>query len=165
MPIVIGATTALYGCGAKVKTETYSNGRVKVQYQYYKNEANELIKHGPYTAYYISGNPQSQGMYKDDEKDGKIVYYFEEGTRKSEETYRVGRLHGPFTDYYEDGTKRSEGTYKAGQFHGAYTKYYANGQIELSIVLTTRHQPFEERGHLALVPGQPINDKLLVSCS
>ena len=82
MTIVIGAAIALYGCGPRVKTETYPDGQVKVQYQYYKNEANELIKHGPYTAYYTSGNPQAQGMYKDNEKDGEIVYYFEDGTRK-----------------------------------------------------------------------------------
>ncbi len=82
----------------------------------------------------MSGNPQEQGMYKDDKEDREIAYYFEDGTRKSAETYRAGKLHGPFTDYYEDGTKRSEGTYQAGQFHGAYTKYYANGQVELSVV-------------------------------
>ena len=131
VPIITGTVALLYwSCGPKIKTERYPDGQPKTRYQYYINQANEFIKHGPYTSYHANGEPKEKGSYKENVKDGNIVSYFEDGTKKSQEIYRAGKLHGPFTDYFSNGSKRTEGNYKNGQFHATYTKYYTNGQIE-----------------------------------
>ena len=77
VPIIIGTAALLFwSCGPKVKTERYPDGQVKTRYHYYNNQANEFIKHGPYTTYHSNGKPKEKGSYKENAKDGNILYYF-----------------------------------------------------------------------------------------
>ncbi len=66
-------------------------------------------------AYYLNGNVEYTGFYKDGLEDGIWVYYYEDGTKKLEETYKEGAEHGSRYEYAPDGSLRVEFIYKNGR--------------------------------------------------
>lgn len=107
--------------------ETYNNGTVKeIKYHKKTRDGIELVKG---ETYYSSGQKESEGTYKDGEKDGKWTQWYENGQKKAEGTYKDGQLDGKVKGYYENGQKRSEATLKDGKPDGKGTSWYENGQM------------------------------------
>ena len=70
------------GCGEEIKvhTETYSNGDLKEEYQYYNHhETNSMIKSGWYKSYHEDGKYSQIGSYKEDKKDSEWILYYKNG--------------------------------------------------------------------------------------
>lgn len=65
----------------------YNNGIRKS-----KGEYTENIKNGFYKEYYISGNTECEGFYKNDKQDGEWVFYSEAGEIIKIVLYNEGKI-------------------------------------------------------------------------
>ncbi len=80
--------------------------------------------------YYIDGNIQMTGVYKDKkykEKHGLFTYYFANGTISSKGECINDKNAGLWTLWHENGQKESEGLYKNGFLDGRWQYWYDNG--------------------------------------
>ena len=105
--LIITALMLMLGC-SKVEgkqdlipvVETYDNGMVKeIKYHKKTRDGIELVKG---ETYYSSGQKESEGTYKDGEKDGLWTDWDENGQKRAEDTYKDGELIGR-TWWNEDG--------------------------------------------------------------
>ena len=83
--------------------EKWSNGNIKVEFQYYRDEEGKVVKHGYYKVYYEDGQLGMEGNYKDGKEDGRWVEYYENGKIRWELNAKDGRPDGKWVEYYEDG--------------------------------------------------------------
>lgn len=74
-----------------------------------KGENRELIRE---TTYYPNKQPQMEGTYKDNKRDGKWIYWYENGKIWSEGIFVRGKSEGKRITYFENGKERYEGFYK-----------------------------------------------------
>lgn len=84
----------------------------------------------PYKAYTADGTLQSEGLYKDSNKEGEWKYYDNYGNLESKVTYVKDKMVGTLYNYFENGNVKEEMVYKDGLKHGKYTQYYINGKIQ-----------------------------------
>lgn len=76
-----------FGKDIEVWKEEYSNGSVKVEYEYYTHsENNKRIKHGYYKSYYEDGGYKEVGNYKESVRNGEWSFYSENG-KETNRTY------------------------------------------------------------------------------
>ena len=133
--LIITALMLIVGC-SESDAQTYQfangfhdNGMVKeIKYHKKTRDGIELVKG---ETYYSSGQKESEGTYKDGEKDGKWTQWYENGQKKAEETYKDGVSNGKHTHWHENGKKKAEITYKDGELDGLSTTWYENGQKQL----------------------------------
>ena len=62
------------GCGKEIKvwTETYEDGEIKTEYQYYHHpQSGKRIKEGWYNTYYPNGAERENGTYKGNVRNGE----------------------------------------------------------------------------------------------
>ncbi len=85
---------------------------------------------GPHEEYYLSGQLNWKGTYKDGELDGPYEFYHDNGQLRGKTTLKDGELHGPFEVYHSNGQLESKGTFKNGEWEGSQETYYPNGQLE-----------------------------------
>ena len=98
------------------------------------------LKQGIYRTYYDNDSPMSEGMYKDDKKDGIFKEYSPDGRIVSKEEYRNGVLiveqkkeDDKFEvkrQYYNSGATKIVGTYKKGVPEGTFRQYDEQGNLE-----------------------------------
>ena len=85
----------------EVDTEKWSNGNIKVEYQFYRDGVHRR-HHGYYKEYYENGQIKSEGKYKQEEvciivclltkrQVGEWVEYYENGQIKWERNYNNGK--------------------------------------------------------------------------
>ena len=109
--------------------EKWSNGNIKVEFQYYRDEEGKVVKHGYYKVYYEDGQLGMEVNYKDGKEDGRWVEYYENGKIRWEENYKDGLLDGKWVWYYENAQIKSEGNYKNGELDGKWVRYDEEGNI------------------------------------
>lgn len=80
--------------------------------------------------FFVSGQVNGVGSYKDGSLHGKWTYYFPEGSKFSEYTYEDGQTVGEVTEYYRTGEKRYVLQYQDNQLHGYFLEFYSNGTIK-----------------------------------
>ena len=68
--------------------------------------------HGLSAEWYLNGQKEWEGNYKDGLRDGLWTEWYENGQKKSEKNYKDGRQDGLSTGWYENGQKRWESNYK-----------------------------------------------------
>ena len=67
--------------------EEYSNGSIKVEYEYYTHsENNKRIKDGWYKSYYEDAGYKEVGNYKENVRDGGWIFYSKNG-KETNRTY------------------------------------------------------------------------------
>jgi len=125
--------------GTLITITTFRNGYFQKEEKINRVDRNGL-KQGIYRTYYDSDVPKSEGMYKDDKKDGIFKEYSPDGRIVSKEEYRNGELileqkkeDDKFEvkrQYYNTGATKIVGTYKKGVPEGTFRQYDENGNLE-----------------------------------
>ena len=78
-------------------------------------ETTLIERDGLLTWWYVNGQKESEGTYKDDKLEGLSTNWYENGQKWYELTNKDGEFDGLYTNWYENGKKRFEGTYKDGE--------------------------------------------------
>ena len=112
------------------------------------------VLNGKYFRWYAEGKQKhSEGIFKDDEKDGLWTEWYENGQKHSEYTWVSGKKNGPnkswtfdgretkdiillgdsiisgkVIDYHNNGKRKSEWNYLDGKKDGLWTWWFENGQ-------------------------------------
>ncbi|MEI7499554.1 MAG: hypothetical protein WCK84_03810 [Bacteroidota bacterium] len=111
----------------KVVEETYNDGTPKRICIYKgKGESRELIKE---TTYYANKQPQMEGTYKDNKREGRWTYWYENGKVWSDGQFVKGKSDGKRTTYFENGKVRYEGYYKEDTRIGKWRFFDENGRL------------------------------------
>jgi antitoxin component YwqK of YwqJK toxin-antitoxin module len=111
----------------KVIEETNSDGSPKRVCIYLgKGEGRELIRE---TTFYKNHQPQMEGTYKDNKREGKWTYWYENGKVWSEGFYVRGKSEGKRTAYFENGKVRYEGNYREDVRVGKWRFFDENGRL------------------------------------
>ncbi len=84
--------------------------------------------HNPKSGY-APHQKMSEGMYKDNRKEGVWIDYFPSGNIKNKISFAAGRPHGPCSLYFQDGNVEEEGTWINNRWVGNYKYTYENGTI------------------------------------
>lgn len=85
---------------------------------------------GPYKGYFFNGVVKSEGTYKFNHVEGKLIFYYPSGKIKSTENRFYSKGNGPDIEYYEDGKIRYEGQNNNHKAAGTWKWYHKNGQLE-----------------------------------
>jgi antitoxin component YwqK of YwqJK toxin-antitoxin module len=111
----------------KVIEETYPDGSTKRLCVYLgKGQGRELLKE---TTYYPNKQPQMEGTYKDNKRDGKWTYWYENGKLWSEGMFVKGKSDGKRTTYFENGKVRYDGFYKEDMRVGKWRFFDESGRL------------------------------------
>ncbi len=98
---------------------------------FYRKAFTTADKHYMAYDYYIDGNIQMIGEYKDKkykEKNGSFTYYFVNGKVSSKGECVKDKNQGLWTIFYENGQKDSEGIYEKGLLEGNWQYWFENGK-------------------------------------
>jgi uncharacterized protein len=100
-------------------------------------------KQGKWYTFYDNGNVKTEGIYKDDKKNGYFKEYTENGDlisvakfindKKQEDAEEITKLDVE-NEYYPDGKLKASGTYRNGIPEGIRREYNKEGEIERSFI-------------------------------
>lgn len=132
--LLVLVITFVISCKSDVIEEVQKtpDGRIEKIMQYKQTgDQKKIIKE---TRFYLNGNKQIEGGYKDDQRDGKWTYWFENGNKQSEGYFEKGLRVGEAKTWDENGTPIYTGNYKKGKPDGAWYIYDKNGNKEIEII-------------------------------
>lgn len=99
----------------------------------YKSDSvfKETYNNGYFQGYYSNlGNLHSEGLIKNNLKQGKWNYYYEDGlSTKERAEYKNGKLNGVHEEFWRNGNSKSLSNWKNGLEFGEGRIYHENGNI------------------------------------
>jgi uncharacterized protein len=120
----------------------YKKGFVVERMKINRKDQNNL-KQGKWYIFYDNGNVKTEGIYKDDKKNGYFKEYTESGDLvsvskyvmdvKQEDAEEITKLD-VVNEYYPDGKLKASGTYRNGVPEGIRREYGKDGTIEKSFI-------------------------------
>jgi hypothetical protein len=84
-------------------------------------------KQGLWRSWHANGKIASQGVMIDDQRHGRWVQWYDDGNKQSQGSYSHGRQEGPWTFWTEDGKKEMEGDFVDGQMDGVWKTWSPDG--------------------------------------
>ncbi len=125
---------------------------IKNEFEGYEKD-DKIHKHGKFKSYSQGGWVTSEGVYREDKKEGKWRFsngdksysevffandkkegkwakYFPSGAKEDEHTYAGDICEGPYTKWFEDGKISETCTFRNGKQEGLYTSLYNDGKKE-----------------------------------
>jgi len=103
---------------------TANNIEIKESEGFWKNGEKE----GLWIYWYNNGQKSSEGNYINGNYDGLWTNWDENGQKFLQNYYKYGKKEGLWIEWYENGQKLSEGKYKNGEEERLWTNWYENGQ-------------------------------------
>lgn len=88
---------------------------------------------GKFIDYYITGNKEGEGTFKNGLVEGLRTKYYPNGNVSLERNYKAGFEHGREKEYYEDGTLKQTGVFENFKETGRWESYFSNGQLKQTI--------------------------------
>lgn len=129
--LVVSISTHLISCDRHEKRETkHDNGQPKEQFSVLETKDGSFIKDGDYKTWYESGQPESEGQFKDGKKANNWKTWYKNGQMESDFNYVQDTIDGKYIRWYENGQKMAEGTTNRSIDIGEYTAWYENGQMK-----------------------------------
>ncbi|MGZ3883391.1 MAG: hypothetical protein ACXVPQ_06790 [Bacteroidia bacterium] len=80
--------------------------------------------------YYSNSNPDEEGTYKNNKKEGVFTSYYVNGAKATEATFKNDQYEGTNTRYYCNGKLLEEYYCRENEFDGFYKTYHENGAVE-----------------------------------
>jgi uncharacterized protein len=131
-----GTRTEFFPDGNKQRVLTYQNDHL-IEIKCFDNKGNQLYiateKNGSLylKSFYDDGILSSEGLLKNDHREGKWKFYNPLGIITSEYYYSEGLLNGIQHTYYENGQINKILTYSGDYLYGKYKEYYINGHLKM----------------------------------
>ncbi|MBN1863618.1 MAG: toxin-antitoxin system YwqK family antitoxin [Victivallales bacterium] len=111
------------------KKEFYPEGEVSAGYYVYR--VNPDIRHKKYTGYYRGGKKKMEYEYKDNSKEGPLVFWYEDEKKAMEGAFLNDKRHGEFKEYHPNGKLKLVYGYNEGVLEGPWTEYYDDGESKM----------------------------------
>lgn len=93
-------------------------------------------RHGAWTAWYVNGQKQQQGEYRNDAPLGKFTWWHENGQKGVEGEYVEGKQHGRWTWWHNNGQKSIQGQYAKGDPAGRWTWWKEDGKLSQTLEMS-----------------------------
>ncbi|MCC5919991.1 MAG: toxin-antitoxin system YwqK family antitoxin [Cyclobacteriaceae bacterium] len=113
----------------EVKTY-YDEKELHLKERYFLISKTDKRLNGDYESFYLNGNPQIKGQYRNHRAIGVWSYYYESGELKMRGEMRNNTNYGLWKYYYENGNLQKEGYLKGDQKEREWVFYYENGQMK-----------------------------------
>lgn len=125
----------------------------KRQWCAYKDDNNQIVKHGEYRQWHQSGALHVQAFYEDDELEGEFLEFLPNKQLKERTFYQHGKKNGTSTLWNKDGQKIREATYHNDFLNGPYVEYLKNDKPKIkgtysSDVKTGLWEEYDNKGTL-----------------
>jgi antitoxin component YwqK of YwqJK toxin-antitoxin module len=128
---ILTALFLLSGCSSRpeirVVEETWPGGKEKT-IKYYKERGEKKILLREET-YYLNGQKEQEGSYKNGERTGVWKYWYDSGLLWSEGEFLNGKSHGYRKVYHPNGKLYYEGTYKDDKPIGTWKFFDKEGRF------------------------------------
>jgi len=111
----------------RVVDETWPGGKEKT-IKYFKEQGDKRILVRE-EKYYINGQKEQEGMYKNEERTGVWKYWYDTGVLWSEGEFLNGKSHGYRKVYHSNGKLYYEGNYTDDQPSGVWTFFDKEGRF------------------------------------
>lgn len=85
------------------------------------------VLHGPYYAFYPSGEQRVRGSYDDGVMNGDWIEWHENGQERLKGRYVRGKETGPWTWWHPNGNRSEEGDFLQGRRAGKWTAWFESG--------------------------------------
>lgn len=93
-------------------------------------------RHGPWTAWYPSGQRQQEGTYEHDLQAGTFNWWHPNGQKALHGKFEAGKQDGRWTWWYASGQKSIQGDYSLGNPTGRWTWWKEDGKVAQSADLS-----------------------------
>jgi antitoxin component YwqK of YwqJK toxin-antitoxin module len=93
-------------------------------------------KHGVWTSWFPSGQPQLEGKYENDLQVGEFTWWHSNGQRALQGEFARGKQMGKWTWWHANGQKSIEGEYANGNPAGRWTWWKEDGRVVQSADLS-----------------------------
>jgi antitoxin component YwqK of YwqJK toxin-antitoxin module len=113
-------------------------------------------KHGAWTAWFQSGQPQLEGNYENDLQVGQFTWWHSNGQRALQGEFARGKQVGKWTWWHANGQKKIEGEYANGNPSGRWTWWKEDGRVVQSADLSNSEGVVIETPRQLDVPAAPI---------
>ncbi|MBI1902170.1 MAG: hypothetical protein HYS13_13800 [Planctomycetia bacterium] len=87
------------------------------------------LKDGPWSWWYINGQLQMAGEFKEGTPVGKFTWWYENAQKQAEGEYVDGQMHGRWVTWHANGLKQSQGEYDSGTPVGKWQQWNADGRV------------------------------------
>lgn len=92
-------------------------------------KSGEPVRHGKLTAWYKTGQKQSEGNFRNNRRAGKFTWWHENTQIAVQGSYEDNQPSGTWTWWHANGLKAIRGTYVAGQPSGEWFYWDAKGKL------------------------------------
>ncbi|MEQ8242526.1 membrane-binding protein [Fulvivirga sp.] len=124
-------TLISYTSQAQVLRYVYHDeDKSKLKEMFYVRDSVSNILEGKYLSYYINGNIESEGQFKNNETYGEWNFYYETGKLKMKGVVKRNSSDGYWEYYYEQGSKSMEGEISNQKRRGEWKIYYESGKLK-----------------------------------
>jgi len=106
-------------------------------------------KHGPWTAWYITGQKQMLGEYRNDAQVGKFTWWHANGQKALEGSYINGKQNGKWVWWHQNGQKSIQGEYVMGNPTGQWSWWGEDGKVNQAANLS------HSEGKVVDMPAEP----------
>ncbi len=93
-----------------------------------------LNSSNPYTGlfldYFLSGQKQGEGKFKDGVVEGTRTVYYLDGKKNFQRIYTDGIENGPAEQYFPNGQLKYKGVFKDGKEDGRWEEWYSTGKLK-----------------------------------
>ncbi len=162
----------------QVRTTWHDPARLHIKEVYTVTDTVHNIRNGAYTSFFLNGNIESRGHFRNHKSVGIWEFYYESGRlkmrgellnntnaglwefyyengNKSMEGVMKGPLReGKWNYYYEDGALKETGTYLDGKRQGIWKTYYEDGTLKSDGDFTDDYALVTEYYHSGKIAGQ-----------
>lgn len=86
---------------------------------------------GELVTYYETGEKESAGLYRYNQRQGTFKWWFSSGKLSAEGSYKNDKLNGPWVWYHANGEIQSKGAYEMGKPIGLWMKWTDDGGLKM----------------------------------
>lgn len=113
-----------------LRTTYHDQAKQNVKEIYQVRDTVSNVLHGRYISYFLNGNVESKGQFKNNETTGVWEFYYETGHLKMRGILRQNSNYGLWEYFYEGGQKSMEGTINGKLKEGEWKVYFESGAVK-----------------------------------
>lgn len=123
--------TISFGCfGQEILRRTYHDkNRKDLKEVYQVQDSISNVLNGRYISYFVNGNVESRGQFRNNETVGVWEFFYETGNLKMRGLLKQNSSYGTWEYFYESGKKSMEGSINGKERDGLWKMYYESGAL------------------------------------
>ncbi len=108
----------------------YDKNKKDLKEVYQVQDSLSNVLHGRYISYFVNGNVESRGQFRNNETVGVWEFFYETGNLKMRGMLKQNSSFGAWEYFYESGKKSMEGTINGKEREGLWKMYFESGALK-----------------------------------